>query len=347
MGRRSSKFTIKEKELAAALEISVEKLDEVIEFFDSDPDDEWDLKEHDHFEYSNQVWKNRIFSAQGAFAIAKYLDTHQKKSIWDKIREFVTHHKEKIRNAFVQRTVHENSSSLTPRNGRHFLSKKDTVAILSTSYARLNKAFEALRRSDLPLQIGVDFDDIEGVRYYSLSGFYRLSENLSKTLTSKDRREWCKAVDMAGRKAFKAIISEQESRQNQIKRAKKAARKRDKDTCQITSIKLTKNNRNFTLAGHHIFSSQYYPHLATVIDNIITIESSVHNEFHSWNGGSTNPCTIDDLIQFVCERYADNDDAIAKLSNIKKIFAHVQPPSQRRPSNQRLLPEQKPGHNAA
>ena len=347
MGRKSSKFTIKERELAAALEISVEKLDEVIDFFDSDPDDEWELKEHDHFVYTNQVWNNRIFSAQGAFAIAKYLDTHQRKSIWDKIREFVTHHKEKIRNAFVQRTVHENSSSLMLRNDRHFLSKKDTVAILSTSYARLNKAFEALRRSDLPLQIGIDFDDVESVRYYSLSGFYRLSENLSQTLTRKDRREWCKAIDVAGRKAFKAIISEQESRKNQIKKAKKAARKRDKDTCQLTLVKLTKNNRNFVLAGHHIFSSQYYPHLATVVDNIITLESSVHNEFHSWNGGSTNPCTVDDLIQFVCERYPDNDVVITKLANIQRIFAHVQPPSQRRASNQRLLPEQESGKHVA
>ncbi|EDX85264.1 hypothetical protein S7335_2963 [Synechococcus sp. PCC 7335] len=340
-------FTIKEEELAAALEISVEKLYEVIDFFDSDPDDEWELKEHDHFVYSNQEWRNRIFSAQGAFAIAKYLDTHRRKSILDRIREFITHHKEKIRNAFVQRTVHENSSSLMPRNGRHFLSKKDTVAILSTSYARLNKAFEVLRRSDLPLQIGVDFDDIEGVRYYSLSGFYRLSENLSQTLTRKDRREWCKAVDVVGRKAFRAIISEQESRKNQIEKAKKAAKRRDRNTCQITLVRQTRHNHNFALSGHHIFSSQYYPHLATLVDNIITLESSVHKEFHSWNGGSTNPCTVDDLVQFVCERYPENNVVIAKLAKIQRIFAHVQPPSQRRASAQRLLPEQQSGQQAA
>ncbi|MGB7251217.1 MAG: hypothetical protein WBC73_19945, partial [Phormidesmis sp.] len=101
MIQKTSKFTIKEKELANALEISLERLDEVIDFFDSDPDDAWELKEHDHFVYTNKAWRNRIFSAHGAFAIAKYLDTHQKKSIWDKILEFVTHHREKIRNAFV------------------------------------------------------------------------------------------------------------------------------------------------------------------------------------------------------------------------------------------------------
>lgn len=340
MGARSSRFTIKEEELAKALEISVEKLDQVIEFFDDDPDDKWELKEHDHFVYSSQVWKNRIFSAQGAFAIAKYLDTHQKKSIWDKIREFVTHHRERIRNAFVQRTVHENSSSLTLRNGRHFLSKKDTVAILNTSYARLNRSFEALRRSEVPLQINVDFEDIDGIRYYSLSGFYRLSQNLAQTLTSKDRREWCKAIDVAGKSAFQAIISEQESRNKRIEKAKKSAKKRDNDTCQVTLVKKTKNNHNFSLAGHHIFSSQYYPHLAIVEENIITLESTVHNEFHRWNGGSANPCTVDDLIQFVCERYPNNSSVIAKLSTVKRIFAYEQPPSQRRESAQRLLSEQ-------
>lgn len=347
MSRKKSKFTIKEKDLATALELSVEKLDQVIAFFESDPDDEWDLKEHDHFVYSNQTWKNRIFSAQGAFAIAKYLDTHEKKSIWDKIREFVTHHRAKIRNAFVQRTVHENSSSLTLRNGRHFLSKKDTVAILSTSYARLNKSFEGLRRSDVPLQIDVDFADIDGIRYYSLSGFYRLSQDLAQNLTSKDRREWCKAIDVAGKNAFQAIISEQESRKQRIEKAKRAAKKRDKNTCQITLVKKSKHNQNFSLAGHHIFSSQYYPELATLEDNIITLESFIHDEFHSWNGGSTNPCTVDDLVQFVCERYPDNGNVIAKLSSVKRTFAHVQPPIHRRDSAQRLLPDQGPKENAA
>jgi len=339
VGRKKSRFTIKEKDLAVALEISVEKLDQVIDFFDSDPDDEWELKEHDHFVYSNQTWKNRIFSAQGAFAIAKYLDTHEKKSIWDKIREFITHHREKIRNAFVQRTVHENSSSLTLRNGRHFLSKKDSVAILSTSYARLNRSFEALRRSETPLQIDVDFADLDGVRYYSLSGFYRLSQDLAQNLTSKDRREWCKAIDVAGKSAFQAIISDEESRRQRIEKAKKAAKKRDKNTCQITLAKKSKHNRNFSLAGHHIFSSQYYPELATVEDNIITLESFIHDEFHSWNGGSVNPCTVDDLMQFVCERYPENGTVIAKLSTVKKTFAYVQLPKHKRASAQRLLSE--------
>jgi hypothetical protein len=339
VAQKTSKFTIKETELAKALEVSLEKLDKVINFFDADPNDEWFLKEHDHFVYTNKSRENRIFSAHGAFAIAKYLDTHQQKSIWDKILEFVTHHREKIRNAFVHKTVHENSSSLTQRNGRYFLSKRDTIAILGTSYTRLNKSFEDIRRSDRPLEIEVDFDEIEGIRYYSLGGFYRLSQNLSQSLISKDRQEWCKAVDIAGRDALKAITSAKEDRAKKISRAMQRARTRDKQTCQITLEKTTKYNK-FQMASHHIFSSHHYSHLAAVEDNIITLKGEVHDEFHSWNGGSKNPCTVDDLIQFVCERYPNNPEALPRLYEVKSVFPHESPLIQaRRDSVQRLLPD--------
>ena len=340
MAQKISKFTIKEDELAKALEIPLNRLDEVIEFFDADPDDEWVLKEHDHFVYINQQWGNRIFSTHGAFAIAKYLDTRQPKSIWDKIIEFVTHHRERIRNAFVHKTVHENSSSLTRRNGRYFLSKKDTVAILGTSYARLNKAFEDIKRSERPLEIFVDFDQIDGTRYYSLSGFYRISRNLSQSLTSKDRQEWCKAVDIAGKEALKAITAARENREKQISRAMKRARKRDSETCQITLTKKSKHDHGFQIASHHVFSSHHYPHLAAVEDNIITLRGEVHDEFHSWNGGSKNPCTVDDLIQFVCERYPDHPEALTRLYEIKNTFPHESLLiEERRNSAQRLLPD--------
>ena len=332
------RFTIKDKELAAALEISPERLYEVIDFFDSDPDDEWELKEYDHYVYTSKNWGNRIFSTMGAFAIAKYLDTHEKKSLWAKIKEFVTHHKEKIRNAFVQKAVYENSSSLTFHNSRYFLSKRDTVAILGTSYARLNRSFEAIRRSDKPLEIYADFDEIEGARYYSLSGFYRLSQDLSKQLTNKDRREWCKAVDVVGQSTFKAIVSAKERKQRKISKAMKAARQRDKDTCQITGEKPTMHHHQFDMASHHIFSSHHYPHLAATIENIITLKGDVHKEFHSWNGGNSNPCTVEDLTEFICERYPENTQILTRLFEIKGLFSHELSLAEMRcSSDQRLI----------
>lgn len=321
MAKKTSDFTIREKELAAALEISPKHLDEIIDFFDSDPNDQWDLRENDHFIYINKAWKERLFSYQGAFAIAKYMDSIEKKTIWDRIVEFVTKHKEKIRNAFVRQKVLDNCQSLTVRNNRHFLSKKDVVNILCTSYARLNQAFDDIKKTD-PMIPGEDFDDIEGLRYYSLSGLYKLCKELGSNLKNKDRQEWCFAVEVVGKKTFKILIDEEASKVKKVQSAKNAAKRRDGNYCQITGIKPEKHDR-FNVVAHHIFSQEKYPHLAASIDNLITLREEVHKEFHAWNGGFDKPCTIDDLIRFVSElycdeeKYPDRDQLSVKLNQIK------------------------------
>jgi hypothetical protein len=40
MAKKTSGFTIREAELARALEITCQELDKIIQFFDSDPDDQ-------------------------------------------------------------------------------------------------------------------------------------------------------------------------------------------------------------------------------------------------------------------------------------------------------------------
>lgn len=317
MSKKKPEFTIKEKELAEALKITPERLDEIIAFFDSDPNDEWYLRENDHFIYLNQSWKNRLFSQHGAFAIAKYMDTIEKTSIWGHIIEFITRHKERIRNAFIRQKVHDNSSSLTTRNNRHFLSKKDIVKILCTSTSRLNTAFRDIQKSDNPMVIYEDFEDIEGARYYSLSGLEKLSKELATKLKDKDRREWCAAAEVVSSKTLKKIISAEERKKQEIKSAMEAAKRRDNKCCQITGQKRTKHN-TFNLAVHHIFSQEHYPHLATSMDNMITLAEDVHKEFHNWNGGNKAACTIDDLIRFVNELYPEQEEASYKLNKIKK-----------------------------
>ncbi len=327
MSKKTSGFTIKEKDLAEALEISLERLDEIIEFFDSDPKDEWELKENDHFIYLSRPRRTRLFSQLGAFAIAKYMDTIEKKTLWKQIKEFITKHKEKIRNAFIRQKVLDNSSSLTLRNNRHFLSKKDVVNILSTSYARLNKAFEDIQRSDSPMAKYEDFDDIEEVRHYSLSGLDKLSRKLATELKTKDRREWCAAVEVVGSKTLKQIISAEAQKDKAIQAAMRRARERDKKRCQITGQKYTRYNP-INMAVHHIFSKQHYPDMATSIDNLITLTESVHKEFHAWNEGGHKPCTVDDLIRFVNELYPDQEEACFKLNQIKKALGKQAGPKQ-------------------
>lgn len=325
MAKKTSGFTIRESELATVLEITHQELNEIIQFFDSDPNDQWELRENNHFIYLNKSLQIRLFSEQGAYAIAKYMDEKKPKNIWEVIREFITKHKEKIRNAFISHKILENSNSLTLKNNRHFLSRKDVINILCTSPARLNKAFNELQRSNNPMIIYEDFDDIENVRHYSLAGFYKLSQHLAKELTIKDRRSWCGAIEIVGKKTFKIIIDDQSAQKKRIESAMNAAKRRDSKTCQITGDKHDKFTPAVNIVIHHIYSKEHYPHLAASQDNLITLSQEVHNEFHSWNGGFQKPCTVDHLIQFVSELYPDNYEVTLKLKNIKRILGTPQP----------------------
>jgi hypothetical protein len=317
MAPKASGFAITHVELARILEISVPKLNEIIEFFDADPSDEWELKDGYHFVTVNKTLDERLFSEQGAFAIAKYIDETQPQGIFAKIIEFVTHRKEKIRNAFINQKILENSSSLTVRNNRHFLSKKDIVAIFCTSYARINKAFDEIKVSDNPLIIYEDFDDYEGDRYYSLSGMDKLSRHFAKLLTVKDRRAWCEAVEIVGKKTFKIIIDAEAARQKRIESAMKRAKTRDKNHCQVTGAKNAIEKR-VNLVAHHIYDKQKHPDLEDSLDNLITMSEEIHNSFHAWNGGYKETCNPDCLIQYVQTFYPDNYEIIDRLNKVKK-----------------------------
>jgi hypothetical protein len=320
MSKRTSGFTIRESELAKMLEVTIEKLDLVILFFDSDPDDQWELKEDHHFIYFNKSLNERLFSEQGAYAVAKYIDETQPQNIWTRIKEFITKHREKIRNAFINQKIYENSSSLTLRNNRHFLSKKDVVKIFCTNYQRINKAFEEIKVSDNPLILYEDFDDIEGVRHYSLSGINRLSRHLAKELTVKDRRGWCEAVEVVGKKTFKLIIDAETAKQKRIDVAMTKAKKRDRSQCQITGTTRDKQNKSVNITVHHIYDKQNYQHLADCEDNLITLSQEVHDEFHTWNGGYQKSCTADNLIDFVQQLHSDNYEVSLRLNKIKQML---------------------------
>ncbi|HEY9639947.1 MAG TPA: hypothetical protein V6C57_05655 [Coleofasciculaceae cyanobacterium] len=320
MAKKVSGFNIREQDLATALEITPQQLDQIIEFFDSDPNDEWELRENDHFIHLNKSLNERLFSEQGAYAIAAYMDAKAKKSIWSLIKEFITRHKEKIRNAFISRKIQENCSSLTVRNNRHFLSRKEVISILCTSPARLNKAFNDIQKSDSPMAIYEDFDEIDGTRYYSLSGFYRLSQCLATELKSKDRRSWCSAIDMVGKKTFKLIIDEQLAQQKKIQSAMEAVKKKDGGCCQVTRQKRDKSNKSVNIVVHHIYSKEHYPHLAACHDNLVTLSQEVHNDFHAWNGGFHKPCTAENFIQFINQLYPDNYAIVLRLNKVKQII---------------------------
>lgn len=314
-------FTIRESELAKMLEIGIEKLDEIVTFFDTDPNDQWELKENAHFIYLNKSLNERLFSKQGAYAIAKYIEDTQPQNFFTRFKEFITKHREKIRNAFINQKIQENCSSLTLRNNRHFLSKKDVVSIFCTNHSRINIAFEEIKISDSPLIIYQDFDDIDGVRHYSFSGLDKLSRHLAKVLTVKDRQSWCKAVESVSKQTFKLIIDAETAKQKRIDTAMDRAKKRDKSQCQVTGVKRDKQNKGININVHHIYDRHHYQHLADCEDNLITLSQEVHNDFHTWNGGSKKSCTADNLIEFVQQLHSDNYAVILRLNKVKQILA--------------------------
>ncbi len=59
---KESGFTIRHLELANILEISVDRLNEIISFFDSDSNDQWELIEGQHFEIFNLALNEKLFS---------------------------------------------------------------------------------------------------------------------------------------------------------------------------------------------------------------------------------------------------------------------------------------------
>ena len=321
MAKKTDGFTIREPNLAKMLEISIDKLDEIVTFFDADPNDQWELKENTHFIYLNKSLNERLFSKQGAYSIAKYIEDTQPQSIWARFKELITKHREKVRNAFINQEIQENCSSLILKNDRHFLSKKDVIKIFCTNSQRINKAFEEIKISANPLILYEDFDDIEGERYYSFSGINKISRHLAKVLTVKDRRGWCEAVEIVGKKTFKLIGDAETAKQKRINTAMDRARKRDKSQCQITEIKRDKQNKGVNIIVHHIYDKNHYPHLVDCEDNLITLCQEVHNDFHTWNGGFHKPCTADNLIEFVQQLHSDNYAVILRLNKVKQILA--------------------------
>ncbi len=304
--------------------ISLERLYEIIDIFDRDSDDEWELREGDNFIWLSKKAGKRLFSEIGAYAIAKYLDAHTQSSIWGRIIEFITRHKEKLRNSFIRQKVIDNSSSLIRRNNRWFISRKEAIAILCTSPARFDKAFKDIQKNTRPLKLGEDFDDFEGERYYSRSGFERIARVLGQELKTKDRREWCKAAEIVVPETLLLLAHKIELRDNAIKKAMERARRRDKNTCQITGQKPAPYNP-IDMTVHHIYSKEHFPDLAESMDNLITLTEQVHREFHAWNGGFDKPCTIDDLINFVQHMYPEKVEVQIKLNKIKSVLGHHTP----------------------
>jgi hypothetical protein len=325
MAQKKNIFTIKEAELIQWFSISHKRLDEIIDFFDSDSKDDWDLVVDVDYQIINKNKKLRNFSPKGALKIAAYLDQNEKRGIFYKIKQFLTRHDEKLRKSFARKLIIEelcDSKEIQVYNGRAMIHKQSLRRILETNGSKLKNTVNNLQqRTEQPLELGVDFyEDDKSEFWFSESGVVIISKSMSETLTNKSRREMCKIIEMEFPRAFKEILDDETKRKIEIDNAKKRAKNRDQYTCQITSKKPDKD-KSFNLAVHHLYCAQKYPHLATVDTNLITIKEDIHQEFHGTLGGFHQPCTIEDFINFVHTYYPDHEAKLTlKLQKAKKVL---------------------------
>ena len=326
MPRKKENFPIREAELIQWLSISHKRLDEIVSFFDADPNDDWDLVEGDDYQFVNKEKKLRNFSPKGAFKIASYIEKNEKRGIFYKFKEFFTKHDQKIRRSLARKSIFAeltDSGEIQVYQGVAMIHKQSLRRILETNGSKLNKTVNHLQqRTDKPLELGVDFyEDEKREFWFSESGIVMISKSMSESLTNKSRNEMCKTIAMEFPLAFKEIqehLDDDTKQKIEIEKAKKRAKTRDKNTCQVTGQKPDKDVK-FNLAVHHLYSVQKYPHLATLDLNLVTIKEEIHQEFHGNLGGFHQPCTIEDFIEFLHVYYPEHHGNLAlKLQKTKK-----------------------------
>ncbi|HIK16497.1 MAG TPA: hypothetical protein IGS53_14610 [Leptolyngbyaceae cyanobacterium M33_DOE_097] len=333
-----AKIYIPSRELIKTLNISGEELIQVEKFFDSIPDDEWELAEGKDYRVVSGSGL-REYTESGAYTIARYLETTKYKGFWNRIKEFIFHTNEKIRKSFVRRKILENCSSLIKRNDQFWISRSDAVAIFGTRSDYLSKMAEHTQKADYPLIKGQDFEDFpdQGL-YFSLAGIIKLSKAFEERLTKKNRKAECKDVGEVIKPQIDDIVSQLKQREKQIESAKKSTKRRDKSICQVT-----KREGNYVeparMAAHHLYSCNKYPILADSIDNLITISCEVHDQFHSeYMGGTNKECTIDNFISFVQQYYPDNTEVVIWLENQKRKLGEQKPIGKANPPHVLYLP---------
>ncbi|PHV64329.1 hypothetical protein [Cyanobacterium aponinum] len=317
-------FFITEDQILQDLDLEKIKLDSIIETLAKS--EEFDWEEGVHFRYVNKSKKIREFARLALIVLAEYFESkdelNQSQQVVKLLKKLVTQEEKKqvdkeITTLTIQ-VVNDDSNKILVRRNRHWLSFRDVKTILKTTFKRLDQAFEDIARSDLPLMIEEDFEDIEDERYYSFSGLERISLELSEKLTSRYRRLHASRVPKITPSVIKEKATLRLPSKTEIERAKKEALKQQGNKCQVTGIT---NSKELPLAVHHLYSQNTYPELASDQDNLLVISNEVHKDFHTWHEGTMKPCTVNDFIRFVEHRMktvgTDEVEVLVRLDNRK------------------------------
>jgi hypothetical protein len=307
--RRRERDAFSDKEAAKMLGISVTKLYRICDFFDSDPDDAWDLIEGEVFEYEPGQARKRRFYEEGVMALAKYLEETEGGSFLARLKEFFTHHRARVTRALVQRRiiqVTQDRSTLVIRGDLVFLQQRSVVRVLGTNGKGMAGTLRRIEEESAGLdgaeglEIDVhfaDFEDVEG-RHWSQRGIARLARTMhDRGRITKARKAWVKAVADVAEDCFEVQRKVLESHEARVKAAMERARSKAK-ACAVTQQKPNAADRNpIELEAHHLFDAATRPDLAALEENLLVISSALHRNFHKWMGN--RPCEPKDFVDYL------------------------------------------------
>jgi hypothetical protein len=315
-------FDITSKELATALGIKEEKLDSICVFFDSDPNDDWELIQDVHYKFGS--YQARIFSYEGALEICSYLEAEsEKESFFGRFKnileEWFTGRKRRLKGLCIAKQIkkfHTLDSELIFHNSKAFLSPRACRSLLGLGKRQdvLRDAFNKVQRNTEReiLKIGVDFYDNEPARvcepekrnyYFSGSGLSSIGEQLGVQLTKRYRQDYVKIVAEYAPKALMTIEKQEQDKDKKIKEVMATVRKKAKGRCQITNKK--QSIHQFNLEVHHLYDRKTYPKYADLEVNLIAISGIIHADFHRWIGGSNVSCKASDIEKYI-EQFGDS-----------------------------------------
>ncbi|MEO0406768.1 MAG: hypothetical protein AAF289_05395 [Cyanobacteria bacterium P01_A01_bin.135] len=326
------KCNITGRELADALDVTEEGLADICDFFDSDPDDDWELVEGAHFKWGSHG--ARIFSPEGAVEICNYLeDNQQERPLLQRWKRWLLQRDRRLKGLMVAKHVQEISQlegQVFFNGGRAFLGPGACREVLGLGKRQdiLNRTFQEIQRSENidiePLKIDVDFFVGEqDTRCFSRSGLASVSKQLGVRLSQRHRQEWAKVVADYAPLAIEAIEQHEAGREKRIKQAMNRVRKRAGRRCQLTNRRQAIHR--FDLEVHHLFDKNVYPQLADVETNLIAIASDIHTHFHMWMGGTHITCTVEDMERYV-EEFSNSlfaEDSVAQATKVAMTLSNA------------------------
>ena len=317
-------FFITEEDVLQDLDLQKPELEQIISAIEKEKD-KFVWEEETHFRYVHKGHKKRDFSRLALIVIGEYFETNQQSKQATKVLDLLTkkiseEEKKQIDLEIVESTLSilsDNSSKILLRRNRYWINFRDVLKLLKTNTDRLEQAFEDIARSDLPLIIEEDFEDIEDDRHYSFSGLERISLELSEKLTDRLERLYAARVHKVAIPIIKYKATPKLPLKAEIDSAIKAALKKQKNQCQITGESMSKT---MTLAVHHLYNKSTYPELAAEQDNLLVIKQEIHQEFHCWHEGYMKPCTISDFRLFIEVKYSSNYELLTELNDRKRTL---------------------------